>query len=381
MAKRDYYEILGISKDASADDIKKSYRKLAKKYHPDINKEAGAEERFKEINEAYEVLSDPQKKQIYDQYGHAGLENGGMGGFDGFSGFSGTGFSDLGDIFESFMGGMGGFSNFGFSGSSRSTRNSGPIKGENRYMQMSIEFLEAVKGIRKTISISVDRKCEKCDGTGAKSKADIETCPTCKGSGRVTRQTRTAFGVMQTVGECPDCNGTGKRIKNRCPQCGGSGYINKKENVEVNIPAGINSGQQVRLAGYGERGHNGGPNGDLYIEIYVRPHKYFTREGNDIYITVPISAVEATLGCKIDVPTCNGDVSLTIPAGCQPGQKLRIKGYGVKSLRSNTVGDQYVEVKVEIPAKLSKEEKELYQKLLNRSGKESVFDKFKKAFK
>lgn len=380
MAKRDYYEVLGLSKNASSDDIKKSYRKLAKKYHPDINKEAGAEEKFKEINEAYEVLSDPQKKQIYDQYGHAGLENGGMGGFEGFSGFGGGGFTDINDIFETFMGGMGGFSNFGFGGN-RSSRSNSPIKGENRYMQMSIEFLEAVKGIKKTITISVDKKCEHCDGTGAKSKNDIETCKTCNGTGKVTRQTRTAFGVMQTVADCPDCNGTGKHIKNKCPNCNGTGYINKKENVEVNIPAGISSGQQVRLSGYGERGYNGGPNGDLYIEIVVKPHKYFVREGNDIYITVPISAIDATLGCKVDVPTCNGDVSLTIPPGSQPGQRLRIKGYGVKSLRSNQVGDQYVELKVEIPTKLSKEEKDLYKKLQTKTEKETVFDKFKKAFK
>lgn len=380
MAKRDYYEVLGIDKNASSEDIKKSYRKLAKKYHPDINKEAGAEEKFKEINEAYEVLSDPQKKQIYDEYGHAGLENGGMGGYDGFSGFSSGGFTDINDIFETFMGGMGGFSNFGFGGS-RSSRSNSPIKGENRYMQMSIEFLEAVKGIKKTIIISVDKKCEKCDGTGAKSKSDIETCKTCNGTGKVTRQTRTAFGVMQTVADCPDCNGTGKHIKNKCPNCNGTGYINKKENVEVNIPAGISSGQQVRLASYGERGYNGGPNGDLYIEIIVKPHKFFVREGNDIYITVPISAIDATLGCKVDVPTCNGDVSLTIPPGSQPGQRLRIKGYGVKSLRTNQVGDQYVELKVEIPTKLTKEEKDLYKKLQTKTDKENVFEKFKKAFK
>lgn len=377
MAKRDYYEVLELSKNASSEDIKKSYRKLAKKYHPDINKDPGAEEKFKEINEAYEVLSDPQKKQIYDQYGHAGLENGGMGGFEGFS--SG-GFGDLSDIFESFMGGMGGFSNFGFGGS-RSARSNAPIKGDNRYIQISIEFLEAVKGVSKTITINVDKKCEKCDGTGAKSKNDIKRCSTCNGSGKVTRQQRTAFGIMQSVVDCPDCRGTGKTILNKCPNCNGEGYINKKENVEVKIPAGISTGQQVRISGYGERGYNGGPNGDLYIEINVKDHKFFHRKGNDIYITVPISVVDATLGCKVDVPTCNGDVTLTIPAGSQPGQKLRLKGYGVKNLRSNDIGDQYVELRVEIPTKLNKEEKELYQKLKAKGSKESVFDKFKKAFK
>jgi len=376
LAKRDYYEVLGLSKGASDDEIKRSYRKLAKMYHPDVNKAKDAEAKFKEINEAYEVLSDPQKKATYDQFGHAGLENGGMGGFGGFEGFSG-GFGDLGDIFESFMGG--GFSNFGF-GSRGSSRQSGPMKGENRYMQMSIEFLDAVKGIKKTINVNVDKPCSSCDGSGAKSKSDIEKCSTCNGSGKVLRQTRTAFGVMQTQTACPDCKGTGKIIKNKCSTCRGNGYINKKESVDVSIPAGISSGQQIRVQGYGEKGFNGGPNGDLYIEIIVKDHKYFEREGNDIYIEVPISAVDATLGTKIDVPTCNGDVTLTIPPGSQPGQKLRIKGYGVKSLRSNTIGDQYVILKVEIPTKLSSEEKELYSKLQS-SCKETIFEKFKKAFK
>lgn len=374
MAKRDYYEVLGVDKSASEDEIKKAYRKLAKKYHPDVNKAKDAEEKFKEVNEAYEVLSNPQKKQIYDNYGHAGLEGNMGSGFDGFtSGFSGD-FSGLDDIFENIMGG------FGFRSRSGS-RSSGPIKGENRYLQMSIEFLEAVKGVKKVVTVSVDRKCEKCDGTGARSKSDIETCQTCHGSGKVTRQQRTAFGIMQSVVDCPECHGTGKHIKNRCLECGGSGYINKNEKVEVNIPSGISSGQQVRVQGYGEKGVNGGPNGDLYIEIIVKPHKYFKREENDIYIEVPISAIDATLGCKIDVPTCNGDVTLTIPAGSQPGQKLRIKGYGVKSLRSGLVGDQYVILKVEIPTKLSREEKELYKRLQDSAGKSSVFDRFKQSFK
>lgn len=379
MAKRDYYEILGLDKNASSDDIKRSYRKLAKKYHPDINKAPDAEEKFKEINEAYEVLSDVNKKAIYDQYGHAGLDQNGDAGFgQGFSGFSGD-FGDLGDIFESFMGGgMGGFSNFGFGGGR--SRNNGPIKGENRYLQLSIDFLDAVHGAKKTIAITVDKMCDKCGGTGAKSKSDIETCASCNGKGKVTRAQRTAFGMMQSVIDCPDCNGTGKHIKNKCPECHGNSYKTVKENVEVNIPAGINSGQQIRLQGYGERGINGGPNGDLYLEIIIKAHKYFVREGNDIYVKVPISAVDATLGVSIDVPTCNGDVKLNVPAGSQPGQKLRLKGYGVKSLRSNQVGDQYVELKVEIPTKLSKEEKELYEKLQGKNSS-SAFKKFKDAFK
>ncbi|MDO5440655.1 MAG: molecular chaperone DnaJ [Erysipelotrichaceae bacterium] len=376
--KRDYYEVLGLSKGASDDEIKKAYRKLAKKYHPDINKEAGAEEKFKEINEAYEVLSDPQKKSTYDQFGHAGMDGafGSQGGFGGFSNMGG--FEDISDIFSSFMGGsgFGGFSSFG---GGRSSRPQGPMKGENRYMEMEIDFLDSVHGVDKMINITVDKKCKSCAGSGARSSKDIETCSTCHGSGHVNKQVRTAFGVMSQVGVCPDCGGTGKKVKVKCPDCGGSGYHRVKDQVEVSIPAGISTGQQVRVSGYGERGTNGGDNGDLYIEINVRPHKYFVRQGNDIYIQVPISSIDATLGTKIDVPTCHGDVELVIPPGSQPGQKLRLKGYGVPSIRTSTRGDQYVELKVEIPTKLSREEKELYEKLSNK--KESVFEKFKKQFK
>lgn len=375
--KRDYYEVLGLSKGASEDDIKKAYRKLAKQYHPDINKAPDAEAKFKEINEAYEVLSDSQKRQTYDQFGFAGMDGANFGG-SGFGGFGGMNMDDLGDIFSSFMGGMGGgFSGFNFGG--RSSRRTGPMKGENRYMSMDIDFLEAVHGVNKTISINVDKKCEHCDGSGAQSKSDIETCSTCHGSGVTMRQSRTPFGVIQQQGVCPDCRGTGKRIKKVCPHCGGSGYNNVKEKVEVSIPAGISTGQQVRIQGYGERGENGGPNGDLYIEIRVRQHKYFIREDDDIYIKVPITSVEATLGTTIDVPTPYGDVELEIPAGSQPNSKLRIKGYGVKDLRSSSKGDMYVELDVTIPKKLSKEEKELYQKLADK--KENIFDKFKKNFK
>ena len=375
MAKRDYYDVLGVSKTATEEEIKKAYRKLAKQYHPDVNKAADAEEKFKEVNEAYEVLSDPQKRSSYDQFGFAGMDGANFSG--NYAGFGG--FEDISDIFSSFMGG--GFSGFNFGGQS-TRRNNGPVKGENRYMEMNIDFLDAVHGVEKVINLTVDQKCPHCNGSGAASSADIETCPTCKGSGRVVRQTRTAFGVMQQTAACPDCRGTGKHIKKKCTHCQGEGYIRKKEEVEVTIPEGIQSGQQVRLAGYGERGENGGPNGDLYIEVNVRPHKYFARERNNIYIKVPISAVDATLGCTVDVPTCHGDVEVNIPAGTQPGQQLRLKGYGVKDIRSSQMGDQFVEVEVTIPTKLSKEEKELYQKLSGKvSKKTSVFEKFKKEFK
>ena len=379
--KRDYYEVLGIGKEASDDEIKKAYRKLAKKYHPDINKEPGAEEKFKEINEAYEVLSDAEKKAAYDRYGFAGVDPNGFGGA-GAGGFSG-GFGnmdDLNDIFSSFMGG--GFGGFGNGFSSRSSSRTQPMKGDNRYMSINIDFLDAIHGVERTITIDVDKRCERCHGTGAYSDSDIRTCPSCNGSGRVTRTVRTAFGVMQQSVECPECHGTGKFIDKKCPDCGGAGYIHKREEIEIKIPAGIQSGQQVRVASMGERGYNGGPNGDLYIEVNILPHEFFRREGNNIYIRIPISSVDATLGCQIEVPTVYGDVDFNIPAGTQPNQHFRMRGYGVKDLRSSNKGDQIVEIEVTIPKKLTKEEKDLYNQLANRKDKrESVFDKFKKNFK
>ena len=370
--KRDYYEVLGLSKGASEEEIKKAYRKMAKKYHPDINKEPGAEEKFKEINEAYEVLSDPQKKATYDQFGHAGMDGAGFGGFSqGGSDFSG--FGGFEDIFGSFFGG-------GFGGSSNRRANTGPRKGNDRFMQMRINFMDAIFGKTETINIDVDEQCKECNGTGAYSASDIHTCSRCNGSGYVTTQSRTMFGVMQQQTVCPECNGTGKKISRKCSKCGGRGYEHKRVKLDIKIPAGIQSGQQVRVAGKGERGINGGPNGDLYIEILVTPHKVFQREGYDISISVPVSAIDATLGCKVDVPTVYGDVSLTIPAGTQHGTKFRLKGKGVKSPRG-TQGDEYVEVRVEIPTKLSHEEKELYERIRNKKGYESPFDRFKRAFR
>ncbi len=373
MNKRDYYEVLGLAKGASEAEIKKAYRSLAKKYHPDVNKEADAEAKFKEINEAYEVLSDPQKKATYDQFGHAGMDGAGFGGF-GQGGFSG-GFDDLNDIFGSFFGG-------GFGGSSRRASN-GPRKGQDRYMQMRVSFMDAIFGKTETVKIDLDEQCPDCNGTGAYSSSDIEVCKTCHGSGVVMQQQRTMFGVMQTQAQCPDCGGTGKKILRKCTKCNGKGYEHKRVEVEVKIPAGIQSGQQLRVSGKGERGVNGGPNGDLFIEILVSSHEKFVREGRNIYINVPISNVDATLGCTIDVPTVYGDVELTIPAGTQTGTQFRIRGKGVKDLRSSEPGDQYVEVSVQIPKKLSKEERDLYMKLkeLNKKEGKSVFEKFKDAFK
>lgn len=368
MSKRDYYEVLGLSKGASDDEIKKAYRKMAKKYHPDVNKEAGAEEKFKEVNEAYEVLSDPQKKATYDQFGHAGMDGANFSGGQGFGGFE-----DFGDIFGSFFGG-------GFGGGSQRRQNTGPRKGNDRFMQMRIDFMDAVFGKNEEITIEVDEQCSECLGSGAKSKSDVQVCPRCHGSGTITQQQRTPFGVFQSQSVCPECGGTGKIIKNKCSKCHGRGYEHKRVKLDIKIPAGIQSGQQVRVANKGERGLNGGPNGDLYIEILVGRHKQFVRDGNDIRITIPIDAIDAVLGCKVDVPTVYGDVELTIPAGTQHGQQFRLRAKGVKSPRGDQ-GDQYVEVKVEIPTKISKEEKELYEKIRSRKSHESPFEKFKRAFK
>ena len=369
--KRDYYEVLGVNKDADADTIKKAYRSLAKKYHPDINKSADAPEKFKEVQEAYEVLSDETKKNLYDRYGHAGVDpnaSSGMGG--GFGGFNFNEF-DVGDIFSSFFG-----------GGARKSRQTGPMQGEDKYLQMEISFLDAAFGVKKVISLTVDERCSSCSGTGAKNGTELETCATCHGSGSVRTQQRTMFGTFESNTTCPYCNGKGKVIKTKCDACHGEGYTRKKVNVDVNVPAGINTGQQLRITGKGEKGINGGPNGDLYVEIIVSKHKYFERQNNDVYVNIPISYVDAALGCKIDVPTIHGDVKVDVPGGIQNGQKLRIKGKGIKDLRSSNMGDEYIILDIKVPSKLSKEEKELYQKLKNIETKQggSIFDKFKKAF-
>lgn len=377
--KRDYYEVLGISKGASDDEIKKAFRKLAKKYHPDVNKEPDAEAKFKEINEAYEVLSDPQKRQTYDQFGFAGMD-GSQAGFGG-GGFGGAGFDDLNDIFSSFfgggMGGMGGF------GGSRSRANNGPRKGQDRFMRMNVSFMDACFGKTENITLTVDEQCDHCHGTGAESPSDIETCSTCHGSGTVMQQQRTAFGVFQTQGACPDCRGTGKKVRKACHKCGGAGYERKRVNVEVKIPAGISSGNQLRVAGKGERGTNGGPNGDLYLEINVQPHQKFERNGKDILLDIPVSAIDATIGCSIEVPTIHGDVTMKIPAGTQEGARLRLKGKGCEDLRGGKMGDQICTVRIKVDKDLSKKEKELYaelQKLQNGRKSGTIWSEFKKIF-
>ena len=378
MAKRDFYEVLGISKSASKDEIKSAYRKLAKKYHPDINHDADAPEKFKEVQEAYDILYDDKKRQMYDQFGMAAFENGGSTGgagnpFQG-GGFSSQGFGgvDLGDIFNSFFGG----------GSTRSSQNYGPQRGNDTLSRVRISFMDAINGKTITMPITYDENCSTCGGTGAKTSNDIKTCPDCGGRGYIRTQQRTICGVMENQTTCPKCGGTGKIITDKCPDCGGKGYKRVKKDMDVNIPAGINSGQQLRVAGKGERGVNGGPNGDLFLEIIVSPHQYFTRDGNDIHIEIPLDFIDAILGVKIDVPTVYGDCEVEIPAGTQPNQIIRLKGRGVKDLRKGTPGDEYVHIKLQTPTKISKEQRKLLEEYKKSETKgESFFEKFKKAFK
>lgn len=357
MAKRDYYEVLGLSKGASAAEIKKAYRKLSKQYHPDINKEEGAEEKFKEITEAYEVLSDDNKKAQYDQFGHAAFGNGGQGGFGGaggfgggFQGFSG-GFDDLGDIFSSFFGGGG-----------RRNPNA-PRQGEDLLHRMHISFEESVFGTKKTIKLRKDVECDHCHGTGAKDSSSVTTCQRCHGTGQEAVIQDTPFGRMQSQRTCSECQGRGKIIKDKCAHCFGKGYNNREVEYEVEIPAGISSGQRVRLQGKGGAGENGGPAGDLFIEVSVPEDSYFHREDDDIYTKLTLSPAQAALGTKIDVRTLTGEIELTVPAGTQHGRKFRLAGKGVKNVMGYGQGDHYIVVSIEIPKNLSTRERELYMEL------------------
>ena len=358
MAKRDYYEVLGLSKGASAAEIKKAYRKLSKQYHPDINKEEGAEEKFKEITEAYEVLSDDNKKAQYDQFGHAAFGNGGQGGFGGaggfgggFQGFSG-GFDDLGDIFSSFFGGGGGRRN-----------PNAPRQGEDLLHRMHISFEESVFGTKKTIKLRKDVECDHCHGTGAKDSSSVTTCQRCHGTGQEAVIQDTPFGRMQSQRTCSECQGRGKIIKDKCAHCFGKGYNNREVEYEVEIPAGISSGQRVRLQGKGGAGENGGPAGDLFIEVSVPEDSYFHREDDDIYTKLTLSPAQAALGTKIDVRTLTGEIELTVPAGTQHGRKFRLAGKGVKNVMGYGQGDLYIVVSIEIPKNLSTRERELYMEL------------------
>ena len=373
--KNDYYETLGVSKSASKDDIKSAYRKLAKKYHPD-NKETGNEAKFKEVQEAYDILYDDQKRRTYDQFGHAAFEQG-AGGAGGGNPFSGFGFGDegvdLGDIFSSFFGG----------GARRSSgSNAGPRKGNDSLLRVKVDFMDTILGRDIEIPVEVDEKCPRCNGTGAKDASSIKPCPHCNGKGYVRVQRRSLFGVVEQQEVCPQCGGKGKIVTNKCPDCNGQGYLHKRKNVKVHILAGINNGQQIRVTGMGERGVNGGENGDLYVEIVVKPHKYFVREGNDIKLEIPLDFVDAILGTTIEVPTVYGDVQVTIPAGTQPNTVLRLKGQGVKDLRTGKPGDQYIKVIIQMPTSLTKDQKDLLEKYKEKSkDQDNIFKKFSKLFK
>ncbi len=371
MAKRDYYEVLGLNKSATKDEIKSAYRKLAKKYHPDVNKEPGAEDKFKEVQEAYDVLFDDQKRATYDQFGHAAFDQAGGGGNPFSGGFGGFGDVDLGDIFQSFFGG----------GSRRSSSQTGPVRGNDVLTRVRIDFMDAINGTKIQFNHTYDKPCPTCNGLGAENKSDIHTCSKCNGSGVETFIQDSIFGRVQSQRSCSQCGGRGKTISNPCKTCSGSGYTSTKEKIDVTIPSGIGEGQKIRVHGKGERGVNGGPNGDLFVEIRIKEHNSFKRDGNNIYLTIPISFVDATLGITLDVPTVYGVVEVKIPAGTQPGAVLRLSGKGVKDVRGN-IGDQYLEVEVKTPTNLSKAQKEALEKYLEAEPKkESFFEKFKAKFK
>lgn len=351
MEKRDYYEVLGVSKDASEKEIKSAFRKLAKKYHPDVNKEPDAADKFKEAQEAYAVLSDEGKRKQYDQFGHAAFDsmNGG-GGYD-FSGF------DFGDIFSEIFGSGfgGGFSGFGGGGTTSRKR-----RGQDKIMRVNLTFEEAVFGCKKTINVPVASECDECDGKGGHGES---TCSTCHGSGVVTQEQRSILGSFMTRTTCPSCHGEGVTFKNTCSKCHGTGKNTKNTDIEVKVPAGVDTGNQLRVPGKGEAGLNGGPNGDLYLEFIVKDHELFMRDEDDVYLELPITITEAVLGCKKEIPTLYGNVKLTIPAGSESGDKHRLKGKGIENVRTGENGNMYVILKIVIPKKLSRDQKKLFEKL------------------
>ncbi|UWD50298.1 molecular chaperone DnaJ [Clostridioides difficile] len=360
--KRDYYEVLGISKGAEAQEIKKAYRKLAMKYHPDRNPgDKDAEEKFKEINEAYEVLSDDTKRKTYDQFGHDGLN--GQGGFGGQGGFNGQGFGGFEDMFGDIFGDMFGG---GFSGGRQRRR--GPQRGADIRQNVTISFEEAAFGKKMSIKLNRSEECDECDGTGAKPGTSKKTCSTCNGTGQVRTVQRTPFGNIASSRPCSACNGTGEVIESPCSKCHGTGNTRKVKTIEVDIPAGIDDGQMIKLAGQGEVGEKGAPRGDLYIVVNVKSHPLFTRDGNDIYFEMPITFVQATLGDEIEVPTLDGKVKYSVPEGTQTGTVFRLKEKGIPRIRGNSRGDQYVKVVVEIPKKLNDKQKDLLREFAKECG-------------
>lgn len=375
--KRDYYEVLGVQKGASEEEIKKGYRKMAKKYHPDLNPgDQAAEASFKEVNEAYEVLSDPKKKALYDQYGHAGVDP----NFGGGGGFSGdVDFGDLGDIFSSFFGGG------GFGGGRRQDPNA-PRRGGDAAVSVILSFEEAARGCKKKVNVQRVCTCPDCGGSGAKKGTAPKTCPDCGGRGQVAHNQRTPFGVVQTQSTCSRCRGRGQLVDSPCPTCGGQGRIRRTEEMGINIPAGINEGQVISIPGKGNAGQNGGPAGDLQVEVSVRPHPLFERDGFNIWYEMPITYAQAALGAQVEVPTLDGKVEFTIKEGTQPGDVQRIKGKGIPYLNGRGTGDLLLKIVVEVPRGLNAEQKKLLEKFESSTGEKnyqkrrSFFEKLKQGF-
>ncbi len=363
MNKRDYYEVLGVSKSATDAEIKSAFRNLAKKYHPDVSKEPDAAEKFKEAQEAYAVLSDAEKRRQYDQFGHAAFDQmgGGAGGFD-FSGF------DFSDIFGDLFGG-----GFGFGSGRNSSR---ARQGQDLLIRMDLTFEEAVFGCKKEVELNVQENCDTCHGKGG---FDEETCSTCHGSGQITAEQRTLFGTFMTKTTCSTCGGKGRTYKTKCSTCKGTGKVRVHKMKEVKVPAGVDTGNRLRLAGAGEAGINGGPSGDVYIEFRVKSHPLYERDGNDVYLELPITITEAVLGCKKEIPTLYGTVKLAIPAGSETNDKHRLKGKGIEDVSTGKKGDMYVILSIHIPKKLSKEQKKLFEELAHtKLDDSSDFDKIQK---
>ena len=369
--KRDYYEVLGIDRGADDSAIKSAYRKLAKKYHPDVNPgDKEAEKKFKEATEAYGVLSDPQKRQQYDQFGHAAFEQGG-GGAGGFGGFGGA---DMGDIFGDIFGDL-------FGGGGRRRPNNGPMKGANVRAAVHITFEEAVFGCEKELDLNLKDACNTCHGTGAKPGTSPETCPKCHGSGQVVYTQQSMFGTIQNVQTCPECQGTGKVIKEKCTDCRGTGFVSSRKKIKVTIPAGIDNGQSIRIRDKGEPGLNGGPRGDLMVEVIVARHPIFQRQDMNIFSTAPITYAQAALGGEVRISTVDGDVMYDVKPGTQTDTKVRLKGKGVPSLRNKNVrGDHYVTLVVQVPTKLNEEAKEALRKFDEACGNRPSTGEKKKKF-
>ncbi|MBT4540020.1 molecular chaperone DnaJ [Candidatus Woesearchaeota archaeon] len=376
MAK-DYYDILGVNKEATKEEIKKAYKKKAMKYHPDkapSEKNKEYEEKFKEINEAASVLADEQKRQQYDQFGTAepGFGGSGFGGFD-YSDFSNSNNFDFGDLFDSFFGG----------GSGMRRRRDGPKRGSDLLYELEITLEDAAFGVDKSISVPRHEVCDKCDGTGAKSSSHVKTCDTCHGSGMYRRTQRTPFGMFQTTSPCNKCHGTGKIITEYCTQCDGNGRVKKTRKIDISIPKGVDNGTRLRVSEEGEAGEKNGPSGDLYVQLKVKKHKIFKRDGSDVYLDIPISYSQACLGDDVQVPTLRGKIKMKIPVGTQSNTLFRIKGKGIHSLRGFGKGDEFVKVVVETPQKLTKKQKELlkeFDKLSKEKPLKSFLDKIKDVF-